>query len=206
MKFLVSVLILISISILFDSCTRNEPIEYTVTGKVVYYQKSVEGIRLEFYRSYPEGYRTFTEYLGSTICDSTGNFSFSYETEKNMKSMEVEIFKGNQKIKYIKDLPFATNWNTDLNVSDSAYLVFVYNSSNPLVIGDTLFIGTSIGIIRKPGPLLNGTRDTITVANRGQALSWVTDLVLRSNEGSTGLFPTGAPNIDVIQINYQNKP
>ncbi len=153
MKFYITILIFISL--IFSACEDPETKEYVVTGKVVYYQKSVEGIRLEFYRSYPEGYRTFTEYLGSTICDSTGNFSFSYETDKNRKTLEVEVFKGNQKLKYIKDLPFASNWIKELNVSDSAFVEFMFNSDNPLELGDTLFISTDIGLKEIFGPLLN---------------------------------------------------
>ncbi len=203
MKFYITILIFISL--IFSACEDPETKEYIVTGKVVYYQKSLEGVRLEFYRSYPEGYRTFTEYLGSTNCDSNGNYSFSYETDKNRKTLEVEVFKGNEKLKYIKDLPFASNWIKELNVSDSAFVEFIFNSDNPLALGDTLFIGIPGSSISILGPLINGSRDTFTVRNAVQSISWISNQSAQTDRGSIGYYPTGAPNIDVIQINYQNK-
>ncbi len=203
MKFYITILIFISL--IFSACEDPETKEYIVTGKVVYYQKSLEGVRLVFSRVYNKGIYELSDYIGTTECDSLGNFSFTYESDKLNPYMDVEISKNNVVLKSFEKLPFANNWNKELNVSDSAFVEFIFNSDNPLELGDTLYVGADIGLISYVGPMANGTRDTIAIRNRGLSIAWFTDLNNQSARVSVGYHPTGAPTIDVVQINYQNK-
>jgi len=201
-----------------SGCNCEGPKEtYTIQGRLQSSGIPVEEHRLEFYRVYNITGIVKYEFLGTVTPQSTGDYEFSYSTNKDGAHLMVDLLiNENQNVmKFI--FPFNEDVNQDLDISERRNIVLRLKSDNEVKEGDTLRLRISnyfpyyfgfafVGVdeLRLAGPL-NSDQMLEWYALNGQTkyismMEFTTDTFYDRGDYR---FPLATElNLDTIEINY----
>lgn len=140
-------------------------------------------------------------YLGSTVINSNGEFSFEYEINPLLFGPYLRMgfdtfFIASSKLEF---LPLSESWNKNFNISDTAS-VFI-KLSNDLMNGDTIYLSTIYESRIIVGPTINKNAGIIKLLNSSRAIYYKTNKIKAEEIAKTNL--TGNPIVDTITLDIK---